>query len=305
MIRHEHDVPYGDGAVRVREYEGSGPAVFLVHGAGFCALCWDQLVPLFEGRLHPFAIDLPGHGASRARMRRPSDAWQSIIAATKHLELASPLLVGLNAGGQACLFAAAEHRDAYAGVVTLGGACVRSRTSAEDDVAFYTSESFKEVLRQRFFFGSTGTDQRDIEHLVDKMSARLPSDWRVQGCTGLLEEVRYSIRPRRDGEDGWVHLPLPDTITTMLTAAPTDRLYPDESIYRRIDVPVRIVQLTEGLDQGYAEREREMAARNPRVSIRTLDTGDYPHYTRPEETAAILLETCGVAPQWDVQPVHD
>lgn len=301
----EHDVPYESGTVRVREYAGDGPAVIMIHGAGFCAPCWDPVVEHLDGRLHGYAIDLPGHGASTAKMRRASDAWRAVIAVTEHLGLASPLLAGLGQGSHAALCATIESRGSYAGVITFGGSCVRSRTSAEDDIAFYTSDQFKDVLARRFYFGSRGVGEEEARHLLDKMAARLPSDWRVIGFKGMLEEAKYSMRPFTGEEGGWINLPTPDTIITMLSVQVGDRLYPDESLYRHLDVPVLIVQLTEGLDQAHAERERQMARTNDLVDLRVLDAGEYPHYTRSDEMAHILLETCGVSRRWDVRPVQD
>lgn len=295
MIR-EHEVSYRNGAVVVRDYGGTGPSVLLVHGPGFCAAAWDTVAASLGDDVHAYAIDLHGHGKSTSTPRTAVDSWGSVLAVVRELGLSAPLLVGLGLGSHACLAASLEAPGEIAGIVTLGGACVRTQESAEDDIAFYASSQFAEMLRTRFFFGFRGHSTKEAETLVDRMIARLGTDWRVVGFKGLREEVRYSIRPAPDG-DGWVNMPLPSTITTMVSMKVGDRHFPDQSLYRRIDVPVLIVQLADGLDQEHARRERDLAVEHPPVSVRALDAGEYPHYTRHNEVAAIILDTCGVTPR--------
>ncbi|GAB47794.1 alpha/beta hydrolase [Mobilicoccus pelagius] len=288
----EHQIAYGTGTLTVRDYGGQGPAVILVHAAGFCALAWDQVGEALGGHVRAVALDLPGHGGSTAPMRRASDAWKAIIAVTEVLELTKPLLVGISQGSHACLAATIEEPDTFAGVVTFGGACVRSEENAEDEIAFYTSPQFTELLRQRFFFGSRGRTRKEAHALADHIAVRLAKDWRVIGFKGLREEIMYSIRSHPEG--GWVNLPLPQTILAMISFEEGDRFYPAEKLFDRVRVPVVIVQLGDGLDREHANRERDLALENDLVTVRGLDAGDYPHYTRHHEVASIILETCGV-----------
>lgn len=286
-----HEIPYGSGSLTVRDYGGDGASVLLVHSPGFCALSWDQVAESLEGHVRALAIDLPGHGASTAAMRRPEDAWRSVVAVSRAMELSSPLLVGLSQGVHTCLAATIEARDTFAGVVALGGSCVRSQDGALDEIAFYTSPQFKEMLRHRFAFGFSVETEREAEDLIEHMAARLATDWRVVGFKGLRDEMRYSIRPDPMG-GGWVNLPTPETIQTTLGLDPESRYFPSEELYRHIDVPVVIVQLADGLDQELSQRERDLAIANDLVSVRGLDAGEYPHYTRHHEVAAIIRETC-------------
>ncbi len=293
-------MPYGDGIVVVRDFGGSGPDVLFVHAPGFCAAAWDRVAAALEGKVHAYALDLPGHGGSTASARRPADAWNSILAVARHLDL-SPLLVGLGQGTHASLCAAIEDPELFTGVVALGGACARTEESAADDIAFYTSPQFRGSLRDRFYFGRTGTTVAEAELLMDRITAQLARDWRVVGFKGLREELRYSIRAAPDGS-GWVNLPHPDTIIRLVSVETGDRLYPDERLYRRIRVPVCIVQLSDGLDAANAQRERALAHTHPLVSVRGLDSGEYPHYTRYQEVAAIVLETCEMAQALEGRP---
>lgn len=245
--------------------------------------------------MHAYAIDLPGHGRSSDPPQTAADSWDSVVAVVRELGPPAPLLVGLAQGSHACLAASLEAPEAIAGVVTLGGSCVRTHENAVDDIAFYTSPKFTELLDTRFFLGCRSRTRREIDTVIDGMIARLGRDWRVAGFKGLRDEVRASFQPAPDG-DGWIKLPLPSTISTMLSMKPRDRYFPDHSLYDDIDVPVLIVQLTRTLERAHARQERDLAMEHPLVSVRTLDAGEYPHYTRTEEVAAIILKTCGVTP---------
>jgi len=288
----EHEIPYGTGSLAVRDYGGQGPAVVLVHAPGFCAVAWDRVAEALGGQVRAVSLDLPGHGASTAPMRQAADAWESILTVTEALALTRPLLVSLGQGSHAALVATMVRPDGFAGVVTLGGACVRTEENTEDEISFYTSPEFAELLEQRFFFGVRGQTRREACQLIDHIVVRLAKDWRVIGFRGLRDELMYSIRPHPEG--GWVNLPLPETILTMISFDPGDRFYPAENLYRRVSVPVLIVQLADGLDREHARRERDLAIENDLVTVRSLDAGEYPHYTRHHEVAAIILETCGV-----------
>lgn len=296
MSIQEHAIPYRDGHVVVREHPGEGPDVVLVHGPGFCAAAWDLVVETLGGAVHAYAIDLPGHGGSTASMRRPDDAWESVIEAVRHLDLPCPLLVGMGHGSQACVAASLEAGGLFAGIVALGGAYVRTTENALSEIEFYTSAQFRAQMRDRFFFGYRGRTDAEARTLIDHVVARLATDWRVVGFKGLREETAYSLRPHPDG-DGWVNVPTPETITTMLSIPATHRYFPDERLLPRVDIPVEIVQLSNGLDAEHAGRERALAAQHEFITARALDAGDYPHYTRHKEVAAIVLEACGRMPR--------
>lgn len=300
MSTREHLVPFGSGHLTVRDHGGDGPDVLFVHAPGFCAAAFDRVAARLAGRVHAYAIDLPGHGGSTVEMRRPSDAWDAVVEATRRLGLSSTLLVGLGLGSHTCLAASIVAPASFRGVVTFGGACVQSTDRAEDDIAFYTSHDFVESLRTRFFFGARLDGPHEVADLVGLMTTKLATDWRVIGFKGLREEVQYSVRPAPDGE-GWINRPTPASLRTMIALQRGDAFYPDMSLYRRVGVPVLIVQLSEGLDQANARQERDLARRNPLVSVCRLDSGEYPHYTRVEEMAQIVLAVSGA----DTRPAPD
>lgn len=99
--------------------------VFLVHGAGM-----DQSVWTLQGRYlafhgwNTFAVDLPGHGRSRAEPALPSIAaqadWLAALVAETGPEPA--WLVGHSMGALAALETAARHPERVAGLCLLGAA---------------------------------------------------------------------------------------------------------------------------------------------------------------------------------------
>ena len=69
----------------------------LVHGAGFGADCWDELIPHLTAEA--LAVDLPGHGRSAHRdlysFERDADAVLAVIEAWRE----PVVLVGHSRGG--------------------------------------------------------------------------------------------------------------------------------------------------------------------------------------------------------------
>ena len=74
-----------------------------------------------------FAIDLPGFGASEARRElfSPRAMGRFLAQLIQEAGLGTPYVVGPDVGTSAALFAAADHPDAFAGVIVgTGGAAI-------------------------------------------------------------------------------------------------------------------------------------------------------------------------------------
>lgn len=59
---------------------GAGPDLVLLHGWGFDAGVWDDVVPMLAMHLRVHALDLPGHGAARDEAPASLDAAVDAIA---------------------------------------------------------------------------------------------------------------------------------------------------------------------------------------------------------------------------------
>ena len=107
-----HLVAARDGvSVAVHELGGDGPPLVLAHGTGFCAGVMAPLAAELAPRFRCVALDLRGHGASRA-LPDADFRWQTLAndAATvvEALGLAPAFGVGHSSGGAALLLAAAD-----------------------------------------------------------------------------------------------------------------------------------------------------------------------------------------------------
>jgi pimeloyl-ACP methyl ester carboxylesterase len=95
-------------AVAYYDLGGDGPPLLLAHATGFCGPVLGPLAVHLRGRLHCFALDERGHGASDPP---PGEdfAWHGfatdVLAVVDHLGLQRPLGFGHSCGGAALLLA--------------------------------------------------------------------------------------------------------------------------------------------------------------------------------------------------------
>lgn len=85
---------------------GTGPTLLLLHGAGATTHSWRDLIPRLAENYHVVALDLPGHGFTRAgtRTRLSLDKTADDIAALCASEGWQPdALIGHSAGGALAL----------------------------------------------------------------------------------------------------------------------------------------------------------------------------------------------------------
>lgn len=78
-----------------------GPVCLLLHGTGAATHSWRDLLPLLAEHYDCMAIDLPGHGFTRARVHRPVTLpamAASVAGLLDHLGARPDLIVGHSAG---------------------------------------------------------------------------------------------------------------------------------------------------------------------------------------------------------------
>lgn len=104
---------------------GRGPVLLLLHGTGAATHSWRDLAPLLAPQYTVVALDLPGHGFTRA----PSAQWMSIdgmagglAALLRALALAPELAAGHSAGAALLARLALDGRIAPRLIVSLNGA---------------------------------------------------------------------------------------------------------------------------------------------------------------------------------------
>src|SRR3954453_6478013 len=101
--------------------QGSGPALFLLHGYPENLQIWSRLVPLLESRFEVFAFDWPGMGESDEWLggTTPQHQAAKIKRLMEHWQLSRVSLVGMDMGGQPALVFAALFPDSIESVIVL------------------------------------------------------------------------------------------------------------------------------------------------------------------------------------------
>lgn len=102
-----------------------GPVILLIHGAGGAAASFRDLMPSLAADFRVLAVDLPGHGLTRAgtRQRQGLDPMAADLAALLAAEgIAPDLIVGHSAGAAVALRLAQVLDPPPAGVVGINAA---------------------------------------------------------------------------------------------------------------------------------------------------------------------------------------
>ncbi|WP_158625882.1 alpha/beta fold hydrolase [Arsenicitalea aurantiaca] len=103
--------------------QGTGPLVVLVPGLGDLRSEYRFLAPqLVEAGFRVISLDLRGHGQSDMGWSdyRASAVGSDVIALIEHLNEGPALIVGTSMGAAAAVWAAAERREAVAGLALVG-----------------------------------------------------------------------------------------------------------------------------------------------------------------------------------------
>jgi pimeloyl-ACP methyl ester carboxylesterase len=122
MSQRGRTIDAGDLRLAVREWDGPGQPVILVHGLGLGSRAWDRVVPRLRTRgLRVVVYDQRGHGRSESAAAYTPAAFATDLAAVVDgLGLVRPLLVGHSLGALVALDHAAARGDC-AGVVAVDG----------------------------------------------------------------------------------------------------------------------------------------------------------------------------------------
>ena len=105
----ERVVRHGQLALAVRDSEGSGPDVLLLHGLGCNLAFWNLMEPLLAPWFRLVSVDLPGHGRSTVPS---SHSFERDLLALEQVcsenELREPAIVGHSYGGMLAIGLAAR-----------------------------------------------------------------------------------------------------------------------------------------------------------------------------------------------------
>ncbi|MDO5697227.1 MAG: alpha/beta hydrolase [Dermatophilus congolensis] len=275
--------------ISVLDYGGNGVDVLLVHTPGYCAPSWDVVARELGGRVHAYAMDLPGHGHSLGDIADASDMRCLVVKVAEALGLDRPVLVGVDFAGYYVLAIAAERPDLPRAVVSVGGFALRDRESSQGVLEFAGSEGMADDMRTRFHFGVTGNDPVARESVIDDLVARAHDDWLISDMEeGMRNEVEWSIRDLPDGS--WIHLPKPSTVQAGYKVDPADPFFPESGLFASITVPTWQVISMGGQDDDLFDAARVVSQANPQVTFASIEGGFGPHYKAPAAMAELIVE---------------
>ena len=110
------------GSVHVRDWGGSGAPILLLHGMAAHTHWWDDVVPLWSGKLRAAALDFRGHGDSDRSLdgAYSADLWiEDIETARKALGWERFILCGHSMGARIALTYAQRHPQRLRGVAAV------------------------------------------------------------------------------------------------------------------------------------------------------------------------------------------
>ncbi len=115
-------VQSGDIKIHYLEWDGDGPPIVFLHGAGLCAMTWKPMAEMLSPKFRVLAVDLRGHGDSD---KPPKDQyeWYQVSGDLPNLidalGLDNVLLVGHSRGGGVGVIGGAQRAERISGAVLL------------------------------------------------------------------------------------------------------------------------------------------------------------------------------------------
>ena len=279
------------GELRVIDFGGAGPDVLLVHHVGLSPLEWRSTVRALAGRVRAIAPAMRAHACSTAAPLPGTAGRRDIALVSRAFGLRRPVLV--LAGWISAvlgLAAAVEEPDAYRALVTINGTLQPTRAQIEEEIEVIRSPQMVAYFRERFRLDSVVTTPEEIEELVRSKVTSIRTDWMVDESADLESEVRSGLR---EVPGGWSTSPGSAGILAPYEFAPDDPLFPDRSLYERLQVPLHIVTGTESWDYRSEALEFELERYDPPIDVTQVDgAGQFPMYSHPEVIAEIIVAAC-------------
>ena len=251
---------------------GSGPDMLLLHGAGASTHSWRALVPALSRSYRIVALDLPGHGFTRAgaKSRLGLDTVAEDIAALCAAQGWQPNVIVGHSAGAAVALSLSEKLDPKPRVVTLNAALDRF-----DGVAGWLFPAFARMLALNPFTsvaftmgGGTAMRARAI----------------ISSTGSQLSDEGYGYYARLLSDRAHV-----DGTLQMMARWNTDALYA-----RLTDIETPCLMITGARDTAVPPRVSAMAAtRLPLARLCKLDDlGHLAHEEAPDRITQVIEDWC-------------
>lgn len=184
----------GDRSINVTAWPGDGPPALLVHGIGSSGASWNELIPLLQPFLQPYAVDLRGHGESAhpATGYLYDDYIDDLDQIVDTLRLAHPVLIGHSLGGIVALWWAARHPARASAVIVV-------------DSPLRSGEEFRPAFDGWIAQNAMAVDDLAAHYLEqnpewEPTRARRRAEIMTNTAPGVFRELKVDSL-RHDGED--------------------------------------------------------------------------------------------------------
>ncbi|GAB48228.1 alpha/beta fold hydrolase [Mobilicoccus pelagius] len=234
------------------------PDVVLLHQIASTAEVWGTLGPALAAFSRPLAVDLCGHGRTRAVEETLDHLTADLPAVLDALDVHDPILV-LESEELLPLF------DDLAGALGASGVLVvgpftwkRGQAAAAEYDEVLGADTIDEWDARNEIF-ATGTEA-DREEFVERRAARAATDWVNEDIP--LDQLRaYIARQLCDTEDGWERLPRRPLVEQALARIGRGPFGLD--LYDHVDVPVWLAVGGHGLEHAEVDDLAAWAASTP------------------------------------------
>lgn len=223
--------PAGGIALAVHEWASDGGGVPLVfaHATGFHGRVWDAIIARFPD--HPvFAIDLRGHGRSRAG---PIGDWRTLASdVTEFLEqsdISGAIGIGHSMGAHTLLQVAADNPGRFARLVLFDPVILAPEFYAQGE-PLYTADNPHPAIRRKRDFASA-------EAMIERFAARDPYD--LFDPRVFEDYCRHGLVPAPSGQ-GLELACAPEVEASVYASSRSNPGILDAA--RQVDIPVLVVR---------------------------------------------------------------
>ena len=154
---------------------GSGPLILLAHGTGAATHSWRGLMPALAEHFSVLAMDLPGHGFTRAppsfRMSLPSMA-AALADLLAHLDSQPEIAIGHSAGAAILARMALDSAAPPAHLIALNGAMLNI-PGAQGQIFSGMAKMLALVPAVPWFFAWRAGDTTAVERMIESTGSRL------------------------------------------------------------------------------------------------------------------------------------
>lgn len=279
--------PTGGIDLAVHEWasEGGGAPLVFAHATGFHGRVWDAIAERFPA--HPvFAIDLRGHGLSRAA---PIDDWRLMARdVAEFLEqsgISGAVGIGHSMGAHTLLQVAADVPGRFARLVLFDPVILAPEFYAPPQ-ALYTADNPHPAIRRKRDFASP-------EAMIERFATRDPYD--LFDARVFEDYCRHSLVPAANG-DGMELACAPEVEASVYASSRSNPGILEAAT--RVDIPVLVVRARHTTLNDFKSSPTwpELAARMPKgTDLYRPDMTHFHPFQDPEDAARIIVEFMGEA----------